>query len=660
MAKKRIEKGQKDETRYPGGGGGSREALLAAALLVVGTLAVFWPVAGFQFVNYDDNGFITDNPEVLAGLTWGGIRWAFTSVCYDFYAPVLAISHMAGVQIFGLWAGGHHLINLALHLANILLLWWFLRRATGAHGFAFFTAALFAIHPLHVESVAWITERKDVLSTLFWFLGLLAYSRYAEKPSLRRYLMVAGAMVMGLLSKPMVVTFPATLLLLDFWPLCRWEKAPGPDGARRIPVFSLGKLVVEKLPLFALSALFSFATVWAQRQVGALVPVASLPLASRLPNALVSYGHYLLAMIVPSDLAVYYPHQLGVFPAWKIALSAATLAAVTAAALLLSRSRPYLPMGWAWFLGTLVPVIGIVQVGSQSWADRYSYIPFIGLFVMLTWGIGGEMVRRFRRKWIPAVAAGAYLVVLATLAHAQVWTWRDDFTLFSRVIAVSPNALLGHYQLGIALQNAGRLEEAAAQYEAAIRIQPMNPDPLNNLGTTLLSMGHPRDASECFKKAVQALPSEAKSWFNLGVASMEIEDYPQAVASFREAVLLKYAEPKVFKKLGFSLGQLERWDEAAQAYQQAIDAGGADADTRVNLGLCLQTLGRMREAEAAFQDAIRLFPGSVRAHRSLMELYDLMKNPEGARAEEEALRGLAPPSSPPRPGESADSPERTN
>src|SRR5436309_2616283 len=428
-----------------------RSDLLILPGLAIVTFGIYAQVIGHHFISFDDPTYIQENPMVNRGVTLAGLAWAFTTFHEANWHPLTWISHMIDCQFFGMNAGGHLLVNALIHAANTLLLFWLLLRTTHARWPSALVAALFALHPLHVESVAWASERKDTLSTFFGLLSLIAYVRYAEAPSIRRYAWTAIMLVLGLLAKPMLVTWPFVMLLLDYWPLRRFRESEVKGQPARLPAredfrSSLGagrwsvvrSLVVEKIPLFALVAASAVVTSVAQSHGGGVRTFTEFPIALRLSNALVSYAKYLLLAFWPNDLAVYYPYTGTDIPAWQIIGAALLLIAITAFCFFQRKIRPYLTVGWLWFLGTLVPVIGLVQVGGQTMADRYFYIPSIGLFIAIVFGLANIAERRRVAPWVSAAIANVVVLVLATLTNAQIHRWSDSFTLFEHTLAVTP------------------------------------------------------------------------------------------------------------------------------------------------------------------------------------------------------------------------------
>jgi tetratricopeptide (TPR) repeat protein len=490
--------------------------LWIAAGLVLATLAVYAQVAGHQFVGLDDDRYVRDNPVVARGLTPRGIIWAFTTFYQANWHPLTWLSHMLDVQTFGLWAGGHLLMNAAIHAANAVLVFFFLRRITGAVWRSGIVAALFALHPLHVESVAWAAERKDTLAAFFGLLALIAYARYVAREA--KFAWVALWLALGLMAKPMLVTWPFVFLLLDYWPLRRvqWDSAGGVSGFAR----GWWPLIGEKLVLFALVGASMVVTYFAQSYGGAVRALEESPLALRLSNISVAYAKYLGATFVPNDLAVYYPFALGGIPAWQVAGALVLLAAVSVFVLWQARARPYLIVGWLWFVGTLVPVIGLVQVGGQTMADRYHYLPSIGLFTALVFGVAELATRARVGRAVIAAVAGVILLACAFLTAKQTAYWRNSETLFTRTLAVTPPNLLIRYNLGHALLQQRRFDEALVHLAEALRIDPNDFGSLVNSGMALAALNRPPKRlatssarSGCSRrKAKPTRSSRSRSW----------------------------------------------------------------------------------------------------------------------------------------------------
>ncbi len=499
----------------PGAGGAVADRVpWLAALALAGLVALaYGAVGGLGFVNFDDPRYVFQNPHVQRGLTFEGVAWAFTAFHAGNWHPLTWLSHMLDVELFGLDPGRHHLVNAVLHGAATLLLFGFLRGATGRTWPSALAAALFAVHPLHVESVAWISERKDVLGAIFWILATWAYIGYVRRPGVGRSAAVAAAFVLGLMSKPMVVTLPAVLLLLDLWPLGRIS----PAAPFRPQVLALLR---EKAPLFALSLASGAVTLLAQSRGGSVASAPMLPPAARIGNAFLSTSTYLGKTLWPARLAAVYPHPglgAGGVPAWPAAASALLVAALTALVLWQRRRRPVLAVGWLWYLVTLLPVIGLVQVGLQGMADRYTYLPLVGIFVALAW-LAAEVAEASRPRRV-AVASACVGLVLACAAASrrQVETWRDSFTLFGHALEVTEDNWLALRNLGVAQQDAGRHAEAIASLEQSLRLMPHDGQAWMNLGISYASARRYQDAGGCFQRAVAMRPDDDHVWFNLGI-----------------------------------------------------------------------------------------------------------------------------------------------
>jgi tetratricopeptide (TPR) repeat protein len=571
------------------------------ALLALAVLAVFGQTLGYGFLNFDDGAYVHENPLVSAGLTRAGVAAAFGGAQTFTWHPLTTLSHMLDCELFGLAPWGHHLTSILLHAATAVGLFLVLRRLTGAAAPGFFAALFFAIHPQRVESVAWISERKDVLSGFFFVLTLGAYERYARahvsgaRFPLGRYLLVLAGSALALASKPMVVTLPFVLLLLDWWPLCRLQGA-------------LGRRSLEKLPLLALSALVSAVTL--ATQAGAMTPEETLPLGARLENAVVAYAVYLRQLVYPVGLALVYPHPRAGLAAGTVLLSVLVLALVTAAAIALRRRQPFLLFGWLWFLGMLIPVIGLVQVGIQSHADRYTYLPHVGLYVLLCWGVASYWPeRRLARGWalVPgAVAAGACLF----LARAQVAHWRSSEELWRHTLACTSENSVAHAQLGVALQDAGRVDEAVEHYRRALAIQPDYATPRYNLGNVLAARGDLDGAIEQYRLAIAARADYGKAHTNLGAALAARGRTDEAIACFRRALELEPASSPARNGLGQALARRGELDGAIAVYREALRLDPRDAEAHGNLGIALGTRGQLEEALAELETALALEPDS--------------------------------------------------
>jgi tetratricopeptide (TPR) repeat protein len=571
--------------------------------LAVMTFGIYAQVIGHQFITLDDPTYIQKNPMVNRGVTLAGLAWAFTTFYATNWHPLTWISHMIDCQLFGMNAGDHLLVNALIHVANTLLVFCFLLRTTNARWPSALVAALFALHPLHVESVAWASERKDTLSTFFGLLSLIAYVRFTEAPSISRYAWVAVTLALGLLAKSMLVTLPLAMLLLDYWPLRRVQRL---DPRDQLSV--IRKLVVEKLPLFTLVVASVIMTFLAQSHGGAVRTFADAPIALRLSNALVSYAKYLLLTFWPNNLAVYYPLAPMGVPAWQLIGAAFLLIGITALCLFQRRSRPYLIMGWLWFLGTLVPVIGLVQVGGQTMADRYFYIPSIGLFIALAFGLA-DIAKSWRiAPSLSAVIAGGVLLTLATLTNAQIHRWRDSFTLFEYTLAVTPPNLHVEHNLGLAMGAGGRYEEAAAHFEKTLQIDPNFYDGLVGMGVTRAFQGRFPEAIDYFQAAIRSRPEAPTAHVQLGHALWKQNRDQAAFGEMRHASQLAPKDADIQADFALALELVGRIPEAIEQFHEALRLNPNNAEGHNNLGLALLAFGKPQESIPEFETALRLKP----------------------------------------------------
>ena len=511
--------------------------LLICVLLAGAVLLPYVQVKDHGFITFDDDLYVTENPAVKAGLTWEGVKWAFTAGHAGNWHPLTWLSHMLDSQLYGLNPRGHHLTNVAFHLANTLLLFLFWARVTGGLWPSSLVAALFALHPLHVESVAWVAERKDVLSTFFFLATLWAYAGYVAAPSVKRYLSVALLFALGLMAKPMLVTLPFVLLLLDYWPLGRvagMNTSPGgvagslpPPG---LPQQNYWHLIREKIPLFTLAAASCLITVLVQKGGGSVMPLAIRSLDARLASSLVAYVKYLVKMFWPFPMVFYY--FLAPVPWWEAVWAGLALIALTVFLLYGARRHPYLGVGWLWYLGTLVPVIGLVQVGGQAMADRYTYVPFIGLFVMFAWGISEATASCRARKIVLSTVAVAVLVACLVSSWGQAGYWRNSESLYIHAIRVNSNNYMAYHHLGMAFTNQGKLDQAVAMYKKSIEADPSYSHAYNNLGIVYARQGKLTEAVETLKIAIRLYPTNASFYRNLALAYRQ-----QGKTSEAEAVM---------------------------------------------------------------------------------------------------------------------------
>ena len=521
--KKRVNTPQSRETN------GSLKFIICI-FLVISTLAVYWQVQDHEFINYDDNEYITENGHVQAGLTGESIVWAFTTPHVSNWHPMTWLSHMLDYELYGDRPKGHFLTNVLLHITNALLLFMVLFRLTGAIWQSAFVAVLFALHPLNVGSVAWAAERKNILSTLFWLLTMWVYISYANNPSIKKYGWAALFLALGLMSKPMLVTLPFVLLLLDYWPLRRWNiKNTNGSIEQTTNSAPLSRLILEKIPLLLLVIGSITTTLIVQKTSGAVKSFDVYPLKERIINALVSYVSYLQKMVWPSNLSVFFPHPEGALPVWKGILCGMVLIGITILTVKWIRKAPYFAVGWFWYLGTLVPVIGIVQVGAQAMADRYAYVPLIGIFIVIAWGISGLLEKWDQRKKALPIAAGVVILFLMVATWVQAGHWKNSITLFKHAISVTenqyPSFAVAYDNLGYALAKKGDIGEAITHYKTAIKINPNYANAYNNLGAVLAQQGSLKEAINYFQEALRLKPNLISARKNL---EMAIREYGQA------------------------------------------------------------------------------------------------------------------------------------
>ena len=607
-----------------------RRPELVALALALATVLVYLPVFQNELVDYDDDYYISQNPNLKLGLSGEGLRWAFTESYGANWYPLTWLSLMLDYELFGFSAPALHGVSLALHVASAVLLFYVFLRMTGSLGASAFVAAIFALHPLHVESVAWAAERKDVLSALFWMLTLWAYARYAEKPAARRLGLVALFLALGLMSKPMLVTLPFVLLLLDVWPLGRLGKT------------SLGRLVLEKAPLFALVAIASLVTFLVQRAAGAVAPLQTYSLPVRVANALVAYVAYIGQAFWPARLSAYYPHPGESLPLWKAGAAFAALAAATLVTLALARKNErlrFLPVGWLWYLGTLVPVIGLVQVGQQAMADRYTYLPYVGLSIVVAFGFS-EIAKRLSVPRPAFVAIGvASLLALGVVASAQVRVWRDSVTLFEHALSVTEDNALAHINLGVAYLNRGRLDDAERELEEAIRIHPGAAEAHRALAGVRSDQGRDEEALELFRTALRLDPASSSTHREVGSLLLKVGDSTQALVHFREASALAPRNGEALVDLAVALSREGRHDEATAKFEEASGRAVDEARLHQNWGAVMLERGEVEEAARHFERALALRPDYAPSHLSAGQA--AMRRGEFAAAAEhlrEALR----------------------
>lgn len=595
-------------TRHP-----DRLRFYLSFAIAVLTILIYLPALDYPFVNYDDNLYVTDNGRTQQGLTWDNVGWAFTTGYASNWHPLTWLSHMLDVTLFGLDSGWHHAVNIAIHAAAAALLFRVLAGMTGAVWPSAAVAGLFAWHPLHVESVAWIAERKDVLCAFFWIAAMGAYGRYAARPGVARYGLVAGLFALALMAKSMAVTLPCALLLLDVWPLDRLRLHEA--GALRRGA----RLVAEKAPLFAMSAAASVAAYMTQRAGGSMNVGDTLDWPARVANALTGYGFYLRATFWPSELAVYYPHPRDAV-SWAAAWTAlAAILLITVIALSVVRQRPYLAAGWFWFLGVLVPVIGLVQVGGQAYACRYAYLPHIGLFMALSWS-AAELVRDRRR--MAGVVMAVALALCLWRTHEELKPWRSSHALFSRALAVTGSNSMTETALGNALIHMGRAEEALFHLDAAIAMTPGYVEAHINKGKALNFLGRRREERETYLLALTAAPENPKLHGNLGASYAREKAWAEAERHFRAAIAAEPTYGAAYGNLAFALLDQGKYGDAAAAFETALTYGAGREDLWLGLATARWRGGETSKARDAVERALRLAPESPEARALAAEMVD--------------------------------------
>jgi tetratricopeptide (TPR) repeat protein len=618
--------------------------------LMAATFAVFEPVRNHTFLNIDDNLYITDNTPVKSGLTFKGVIWAFTTMHAANWHPLTWLSHMLDCQLYGLNPSGHHLTNLFFHIASALLLFLVLERMTGSLWRSSFVAALFALHPLHVESVAWVAERKDVLSTFFWMLTMWAHVRYVERPKLKRYLLVLLSFTMGLLSKPMLVTLPFVLLLIDYWPLKRFQflhlkRDPKPSTSKPTNVVSQKSIILsllwEKVPFFILSAGSSVLTFFAQQRMGAVAPMEIFPFEIRIANALISYIRYIEKMVWPHKLAVFYPHPV-TLPLWKVIGAGLLLVCVSILVIRAVRKHPYYGVGWFWYLGTLVPVIGLIQVGAQAMADRYTYLPLIGLFIMIAWGVPEQFSEWRYRRIILSVSAGIVLLMMMMVTRLQIKHWQNDLTLYEHSLAVTSDNYFAHTNLGVALSGQGKIEEAISHYTEALRISPYHASIHCHLGVALAKQGKIKEAIAHYTEALRIEPDYAEAHNNLGAALVGQGKIDEAMAHYAEALRIDPRHSIAHYNMGIALGEQGKPEEAIAHFNEAIRIKPDYALAHHNLGIALARQGRIQEAIPCFKKTLQISPDYAEAHLNLGFAYLMIGDRDAALKEYKILKAIHP------------------
>ena len=594
-------------------------ALWVSLALIVTSVFIYAPVRNHDFVAWDDPDYVSDNMHVAGGLTWDGIRWALTTGHGGNWHPLTWLSYMLDVQFFGMSAGPQLFTNLLFHTLNALLLFGLLHAMTGALGRSAFVAALFAAHPLHVESVAWISERKDVLSTLFGLLALWTYFQYTRRPRRTSYLTVLLFFALSLMAKPMLVTLPFVMLLMDYWPMRR-VALPGDVGSESGTTLPHQRyvdmeLVREKLPMFAIALISGAITFVTQQSAGAVSTLTRVPLDLRAANALTSYAAYIGKMLWPVSLSAFYPlfHLTpGVVLGSGVVLAVASFLVIWGA-----RRHPYLPVGWLWYLGTLAPVIGLVQVGSQSMADRYTYFPLIGLFIILAWGIADLLARWPHREILLPAGAAILILVCASVARTQVLSWSDTSTLWTHALEVNADNDVAHYLLGDWLTKQGRVQEAMTHYTEALRLKPENAEAHDSMGFALASKGKFSEAIAQYSEALRLKPAFAAAHCNLGLAMANVGRTEEGIAEISEALRINPDFVEARNNLGIVLVKQGKTGEAIAQFSEVLRLKPTNAEAHNNLGILLANQGRLGEAIAHFSEAVRLEPDFAAARTNL-------------------------------------------
>jgi tetratricopeptide (TPR) repeat protein len=619
---------------------GAGASWLIYPLLACVTFAVYCQVGGFDFVNYDDNLYVTDNAHVKAGLTMEGIRWAFTTGHASNWHPLTWLSFMTDVSLFGASAPAFHIENVIFHIVNSSLLLLLLRRMTGALWPSAFAAAIFALHPLHVESVAWIAERKDVISAFFWITTMLAYETYARRDSIVAFFAALILFGLGLMTKPMLVTLPAVLMLMDAWPLGRMKVG---DGVLRRFIL----LVLEKTPFIIFAAASCVVTFLVQQRGDSIAAVDILPIGSRIANAITAYASYIVMTVRPINLAVFYPHPGTALPMWKIASSAIFLMALTVPIIMSRRSRPYLLIGWLWFLGTLIPVIGLVQAGAQSMADRYMYIPQIGLAIIAAWGgrdvwaFMGKTLRKDRQPGLVFFAAPAFLIlaIFAVITAVQISYWKDSVALFSHAINVTSGNYLAHKNLGVAYSKHKQYDQAIKQYLDGIKAKSNDPDLYYNLGNTMDDLGKLDEAEQQFRKALHVDPKHCEAHYNLANVLARRAKFDDALAEYDALLKINPKHLGGLINLGNTFAMLHRPANALPCYEAALKIDPGNQEALTNTGNALVELGKHEDAIRSYEKSVQYNPKNIGAYANMGFAYMKMgRMDDAAKAYSEVLK----------------------
>jgi tetratricopeptide (TPR) repeat protein len=555
--------------------------IVICLFLILSTLIAYWQLQHHDFINFDDEVYVVKNYHVQDGISIKSIKWAFTAYSASNWHPLTWLSHMLDYQLYGLKPAGHHLTSRFLHIINVLLLFVVFIKATNNIWQSSLIAALFAIHPVHVESVAWVAERKDLLSTFFWLLTLWFYIKYVEHRSIYRYFPVLLFFAFGLMSKPMVVTLPCVLLLLDYWPLNRFRASdfiPYLTSRQHLSLFSL---IIEKIPLFILSAISCVITFYAQKYGGAVASLDFIPYKIRISNAIISYINYLINMFWPFNLGVFYPYP-EYFPFWKIMVSLLILISITFFSIKL-KQKPFFLVGWLWYLGTMVPVIGIIQVGSQSMADRYTYIPSIGISIIIAWGVPEIFSKfRYKRPFLLALTS-VFLFLLMILTWIQVSYWKNSISLFKHTIRVTEKNYTAYNSLGVALASQDKFDDAILNYKHALCIKPDYTSALNNLGNALENKGHYDEAIKHYLKVIEIDPNYVGAYLNIGNIMQKEDRFDEAISNYKKALSIEPEYIDAYHNLGVAFYRKGDFSEAINCLQEALRINPNNTNTKISL-----------------------------------------------------------------------------
>jgi protein O-mannosyl-transferase len=628
-------------------GSDGRVLWAVSGLLLLAVFLIYGQTIGHEFVNFDDSLYVIDNPWLTQGLSVKGIVWAFTNVYAKFWHPVTWLSLLLDFQLYGLRPWGYHLTNVLLHAASSIILWLAMRRMTGNLWASAAVAALFAIHPLHVESAAWVAERKDVLGGFFFILTLAAYASYVQQPASRpRYLWLVAVFALSLMAKPLSVTLPFVFLMLDYWPLGRWKPAgvgpffgvktlstvrpaddtiDSPSRALAAGRGSAWRLIVEKIPLLLLSAVFCVVTTWAEGE--AVIATSEVPLSLRLVNVPLSYVAYLAQFLYPARMAVYYPHPTNTMPASIVIIATILLLAISAGALAGWRRYPYLSVGWFWYLGTLVPMIGLVQIGYFARADRFSYVTQIGLYIAVVWGVAQLTAAGTDRRWLRSVVAIVAAAALLRAAWQQTTYWHDSERLWAHAVACTEPNTMAYDQYGSALDEHGREADAILCYQKAIALDPKLPQPHYNYGVILHRKGMVDEAMAHYRATIKYRPDFADAYYNLAIALAQRSQTDEAITQLRQALQIKPELAEAHESLATILGARGHSTEAMAQYRQALEINPNLPRAHLGLATLLQQQGDTAAAIAQWREAVRLLPNNLSSLNQLAWLLATSPDP---------------------------------